>query len=107
MGRLKARFGRRGRIVLPWLAGGMAIWAMVVSALHLVPPYLVINEGGAPGGGTGHTVGLVGGGTPGQGTGPTGWRAERGGFLVTGALPRRRYGLNGLFSRARGISLPA
>jgi len=46
-------------------------------------------------------------GTPGQGTGPAGWRAERGGFLVTGVLPRRRYGLNGPFSRARGISLPA
>ena len=81
------RFGRRGGIVLPWLAGGMAIWAMVVSALHLVPPYLVINEGGAPGGGTGPTVGVVGGGTPGQGTGPTMGVAEGTGTPGQGTRP--------------------
>ena len=46
-------------------------------------------------------------GTPGQGTGPTGWRAERGGFLVTGALPRRRYGLNGFFRVVGVPPLPA
>ena len=58
--------GRLASGALPWLAAVLATCAITETALHLVPPHLVINEGGTPGQGTQPTVPM------GEGAGPTG-----------------------------------
>ena len=113
-------FGRRRRMfgfpvsVLPWLAGILAALAVADSAVHLVPPYLVIYDGGAPGQGTGPTMRggtpgegtgpTIGGGTPGEGTGPTvrGEAPGQGtGPTVRGGTPGRGAGPTGSFFHVR------
>jgi hypothetical protein len=44
--------------VLRWVAGALAALALADSAVHLVPPYLAVSDGGTPGQGTRPTGGL-------------------------------------------------